>query len=67
MDKNFTIADNMAINETENYIIYYDGCFRGTSLDNYRARIMNARAISKFDGFTCFQECIDYYDKHFRR
>lgn len=31
------------------------------------AILMNAAAITKFDGFTSFEACIDYYDKYFRR
>lgn len=67
MYKNFEIVGNKATNEADNYVIYYDGCYLGTSLTNYNSRIMNARTIVKFDCFASFEECIDYYDKYFRR
>lgn len=67
MYKNFTIIDNEAVNVKENYIIYHDWCFKGTSLDNYQARIINHRIIINFEGFTSFEECIDYFDTYLRR
>lgn len=42
-----------------------NGVYYTTSETNYKARIQDARAIHKCDGFVSAEEIIDYYCKYF--
>ena len=47
-------------------VIYkVNGIYYTTSEANYNARIQNARAIHKCDGFGSAEEIIDYYCRYF--
>lgn len=48
-------------------IIYYDmlrGCYCITSRENYEARVTNARAVLRCDGYDTAEDLRDYLVKH---